>query len=237
MIEFLRDSLWGSIGAMIAVIGLVGSTIWAVIYRPRKTLSYEIISSSTLVATIPAHHNVLKVLFNDSEVEEPAITIFRVRNSGNVPILANDFERPMAYGFPGAKRLLSAEIQSSQPASLQPYLELPDIVIEFPAVTVNKLLLNPGDSFDVLVVLDGLPENVTAYGRIAGVKDIRLARSASQSRPTLTTAWLMLISLIGFGWIEIFGDPWSGTPLSLIVNLACMAIALVVFARVLLLER
>jgi hypothetical protein len=96
----------------------------------------------------------------------------RIRsNSGNVPIPAEDFERPVvlelganAVPLPG-----TIEVKEAKPAELHP-----NVSAEGATLIVQPLLLNPGDSFSIAALVRDFSGPLAVDGRVVGVSKIGL---------------------------------------------------------------
>jgi hypothetical protein len=101
------------------------------------------------------------------DVSEPRLIVLRIANTGNVPIEATDFERPVSITFSDSK-VLSAEVTGVRPDELTPTLRT-----DGPAVILNPCLLNPTDLVEVQCLLDGGIDELRADCRIVGVRFVQ----------------------------------------------------------------
>lgn len=153
-LDVLRDPLWQSLFGLISVLVAI---LLFIADRQRKELSFLSIWSLGD-----------SVSLNDGKVLTRRFVV-RVINTGRVPILPDDFERPVVLSVPGCQ-ILDASIADTKPPSIHPRA-----AIDNGEIVLFPLLLNPGDSitFEVISTFVGFRQLVCIDGRIAGVKNIR----------------------------------------------------------------
>lgn len=132
----------------------------------------------------------MEVLYDGKPVLHPHLATIRLRNSGNVPITAQDFAAPLTFRFGEQSEILHAEVSEKYPGNLGMSVQ-----IEKGTVKLKPGLLNPKDGF-VLRVLGGRIDSIEIDHRIVGVRDIVDARRGPPSaRVGLGTA-LFLLALV-----------------------------------------
>jgi hypothetical protein len=131
--------------------------------RQRKELSYETISSTSLLREEVGGK--LKILYDDKIVEKVYLIVVRIANSGNAPIRSDEYERPISLCFGENAQVLTAEVSETNPKSLQPTL-----TIENTQVVLKPILLNSGDSITIKALVSQYGGQLSVDARIVGVK-------------------------------------------------------------------
>jgi hypothetical protein len=106
-------------------------------------------------------------LHHDSKVvSEPRLIVLRIANTGNVPIEASDFERPLSIMFPYCE-VLSAEVTGVRPDDLTATLRT-----DGPRIILDPCLLNATDLIEVQCLLDGGLDDLRVECRVVGVRSV-----------------------------------------------------------------
>lgn len=174
MWELLRDPIWQGIGAVIGVAGIVSAiTLGVVLYllqRHRKELGYRVLSHTRVVSVEAEVAERVQVLYEGQPVRDVHLVEVEVVNSGNEAIVVQDYEYPLAIGTGEKSRVLTAVLVEAEPEGLPAW---PIISESGDTVRVQPLLLNPGDSFKVRILVSEFAGAVDVSTRIVGVKEIR----------------------------------------------------------------
>ncbi len=178
MRELLSSPIWQFVGVILALLATILSV--AIYYKQRqfKSLSFAIISLTPLLDVRGEIKGKVKILYDDQPVQEVHLAIIELFNSGNLPIVSNDYEYPVLFSFGENTIVLSSEIISTIPQSLPAKIIHQDGKIE-----VDPTLLNVGDAITIKALVSGFEGQITVGGRIQGVKEI----SKSTSTKTRTT--------------------------------------------------
>lgn len=165
----LRDPIWQFIGAMIALAGLLFTAIIILLQNHRKSISCSVISISRLYPSQQDSSKTLQVLSEGKNAQDPHIVLLRIMNSGNVPILPDDYERPILLRFSSKAELLSAEVVEAVPTNLSVKPEVKEKTIELP-----RILMNKRDGFTLKILVDRFDDSIDVASRIAGITHISL---------------------------------------------------------------
>lgn len=203
IVQFLRDSMWQSIGAVIGILAIV---VTVVIYRrstTHKSLSYEVISNSPLLAADLRQAEDIQVLHRGNQVTNPSLVILEFINDGNGSVEARDFAEPLTITFNTSCMVLEAKIIKCVPESLKPKIE----IIDQSNLIVQPLLLNSGDSFVIHALLSDYHDEIQIGARISGVKEI-VDRKIFQMNGMVKLRALMwtLVFLLSFGTAILFNS-------------------------------
>jgi hypothetical protein len=180
------------IGVAEVLIGAVGLVAAFFIYRwqrQRKGLGVAVLTDRPLLMTpspfaVTVHHD-------GKVVGEPWLIVLRIANTGNVPIEASDFERPLSITFPYSE-VLSAEVTGVRPVELTATLRT-----DGPTVTLDPCLLNPTDLIEVQCLLDGshdLQVECRAVG-VRSVETVSLPRDSWGKVWRVSTGDVVMLSL------------------------------------------
>lgn len=191
MLEILRDPVWQFVGAVLALL-TIGVSIWAyVLQKPRKRLLIERVARVPLITAGADHIPGLQILIDGHQIERATVVVVRVRNLGNSPLAASDFDSNLTLDFEIGSVVLDAQISGSTPEHLP-------ITAERSAnlVTFSKSLLNPGDTFLCRILVQDSSGNYVPKARVAGVRDIETSPSISVAKPVLA---LICVAIAVFG--------------------------------------
>ena len=173
MPDILRDPLWQFIGAVFAILAVAVPLFLYWRQRQRKELSYEFVYRAPLVSIEEPVRGRVKVLLDDKPVQNIHLVAVRILNSGNLPIIPADYERPVSLCFSENAQIVSAEVSETKPKSLQT-----TVSVEKTKVVLAPVLLNSGDSLTLKMLVNQFDEKIDVYGHIVGIKDIRKLESA-----------------------------------------------------------
>jgi len=163
--EFLRDQIWQFIGALVTFVGIPVTVALALVLRKRKQLSYEILSHVPLLNVEEAIQGRVKILFDGQPVGNVQLVEVKIKNSGNVPVLRTDYERPISLHFGDGSTILSAEVSERDPDNLGASVRADE-----GRVNLNPVLLNAGDWATIKVLVSQVTKHVQIDGRVIGVR-------------------------------------------------------------------
>jgi hypothetical protein len=194
MSEMLRDPVWQFVGALIAFLAFIASLTVLLLQRQRKSLSYHILSQTPLFEVGEELKGKLQILYEGNAVENVHLLLIRLANTGNQPIVPQDYERLITIHVGRNARLLSAEIYESEPRDLGATLS-----IEGSALQISPVLMNSGDSMTIKILASNPASELEFDSRIVGVKEIGLLREERGKFyiPYFAGAILFLLGIIG----------------------------------------
>lgn len=132
----------------------------------------------------------LSVAYDGEPVKTIHLTILRIRNSGNQPILPTDYIAPLSlYAQVGAK-ILSADIVAVSPHNLRAGISLKN-----GAAVADSVLLNPGDFFDVKILAQDGSEWMIVEGRLVGVQAIQRVLDPDSKLEFLSIIGMLALAL------------------------------------------
>lgn len=200
---------------ILTVLGIIIPAITAfIIYlfqRSRKELAYEILSVTPILSNKPIIDGSLEISFNGKILENAKLVIVKVFNSGNSPIRSQDFEKNLNLMIDNASvSLIAAEVSETQPENLDvniSWINHSEEDVEKSFLSVNPLLLNPKDSFELKLLVnqesnDGESDvTVIPKARIYGVKEIKQPRKYNILYYTYVLLGLLSVTFGAFSTI------------------------------------
>ena len=198
MFEILRDPIWQFIAVILALAAILISIFLYQKQRRRKALSYEIISRTPLLSMEEEVKGKLQILFDKKPVQQVHLIVVRIVNSGNLPILSPDYERPIGFSFGEKGKILTTEVVETYPSSLRA-----SVRIEGEKVVLDSALLNQGDSIKLKILVSQFDGQIAVDGRIVGVKDIQES-SEKSAQFLITIATGICLTAVGtIGVVQI----------------------------------
>ena len=188
MLELLRDPAWQFVGVVLALAALAATFLVYWLQRQRKALSYEVISKNQLLTVREELEGRLQVLYEGHPARDICLLVVKLFNSGNVPISAADYERPLSLGTGISSKILSGVVTDVDPENLAASID-----IEESRVILRPILLNSKDSVTLKLLVSDFGGNVAIDGRVLGVKSISKA-----GQTTGYQALLMFLALTCF---------------------------------------
>lgn len=186
MLELFRDPAWEFAGV---VVGLLAALFIYWLQKQKKSLSYEIISRNQLLTFGEELEGKLQVSYEGQPTKGICILIIKLFNSGNLPVTASDYERPISFGTGDKSRILSAVVTGKEPDALSV-----EVSAEKSRVEVRPLLLNAKDSVTLKLLVSDFHGEINVDARVVGVKAI--TKSGRNSGQLLAFSGAILL---GFG--------------------------------------
>ena len=189
--DFLRDQIWQSIGAVIALIGIFVAYNIFFLQSPKKTLDVYITTNTSLISVNPEIADKIEINYQENIAKNVYLLEFQVRNTGNQPITSSDFETPIIFSVSPDYIIAEGGVPSTNPSGIDVKITPADSLHE---AELSPTLLNPNDSITVRFVL--VSRTVTngnidfqVKGRIVGVKQIEIVEASAQNT-TVTIEFL-----------------------------------------------
>jgi hypothetical protein len=194
ILDFLRDSIWQSIGALLAIIAIILTVIIYFLQKSKKALSYEILSETALLSVSKKVKDRIEILFEGEAVREVHLILIQISNTGNIPILPSDFLNNIKLSFNDDAKILSAEISDKNPQ----FTDAAISVVSQKELMVSPSLWNGGDTITVKLLVSEFNGDVKLSGRIIGIQDIRLNNIGRNTSTIFTVLFGMVSMLAGF---------------------------------------
>ena len=190
MLEYLRDPLWQFAGFVCATVALFASFWIYQLQRPRKGVTYEVLSRTNLLTVREELEGKLQVLYEGEPAKSLSLIVLKLRNSGNQPILSADFERPISFCTGKESSLLTAAVTQVEPPEIEA-----DFQINGNTLIVKPSLLNSGDEITFKLLVRDAGTVIYPDARIVGVKSVRKAVEGNRVFPVLVTTGVILFSV------------------------------------------
>ncbi|MBN8657157.1 MAG: hypothetical protein J0M11_15590 [Anaerolineae bacterium] len=169
MDDLLRDSIWQFIGSILGLIAVIVTIVIFLLQRTKKSLAYEIVASTPLLAVSNEVKGKVQILFEGIPVQNVHLLIINIVNDGNTGITSSDFEKPITINLDENAKILSAEIIKTSPENLKP-----NIIVSETSITINPLLLNAGDVISLRFLIAQYNNVLNLEARILGVAKIKM---------------------------------------------------------------
>ena len=144
-----------------------------------KSLQFRVVSQTSLAPDVSGNLSGLSVTMNGLALEQPYLTLMQLENNGSKPIPTADFESGPELQIDTGKRFVNVEVTKAKPSALVAALK-----IESTRVTVQPLLLNPGDTLSFAILSSGGKPTFESRARVAGVSEVPLL-DESTPKPSL----------------------------------------------------
>lgn len=189
MFEFLADPFWQFfIGAFIAIVTIAISIVIYFKQRNRKKLSYEILSCTDILSTEENIEDDVQLSYKGKIVEDVKLLVLRIFNSGNLPVVSVDYEKPISIEFGKDTGVLTAEVIKKDPDNVQSTVGIEDHVI-----TLYPALLNPGDSITIKMLVTKYEKELQVNSRIIGVNRIEMLHESPIFAMSLVVTFVALL--------------------------------------------
>jgi hypothetical protein len=142
-----------------------------------RSLELVLTSSTALSPELPKTGLDISVVVAGRTLTQPFGSTLILRNNGAKPILPGEVEGPIEVEVTGNGRLVQAQIVDRHPLSLSPVLS-----ISGAKMSIQPLLLNPGDGITIAVLTENGVPIFSARARIAGISDVILREAANSPR-------------------------------------------------------
>ena len=167
MLELLRDPAWQFAGVLVALLTVMVMLLVYRLQRPKKALSYEVVSKNQLLTVKEELQGRLQVLYEGQPAKDICLLVIRFFNSGNIPITTADYERSVSFGTGASSKVLSVAITDVNPKNL-----VTNLTVEESRVTLQPVLMNSKDSITLKLLVKEFEGTVAVDGRVVGVRAI-----------------------------------------------------------------
>jgi hypothetical protein len=181
-VEIFRDPVAYAIG-LVAVLAAIAMALHT---QPRRGISYEVLSVTQLLTAHEEMEGRLLIRFDGAAVRDISIVLFQIFNSGNQPIVEQDFDRPLRVVIRGRGRILSSQVTEKVPEQLVAEVA----TVENDAVLTPRLM-NAGDMVTVKLIITEFEGSVVMSGRIVGVSEFANAELQGYRADFARLLWLM----------------------------------------------
>ena len=204
------------------VLGIAAIATAIIVYRRQRTFTsvdYQIIADIKLLIesdAADAFANSIEVTYNSAPVNQPRIVDVKVMNTGNTPIKATDYERPIVFELDGGHPPIDATIIGERTPQITGNLfrQQPDTPRP---ISIQPSLLNQGDWFTLRMLFDNNDSRIVGTHRIVGAQPMRHYNLNSLSPEG---KFIRLVNRIAFGSMALITVALIWVALAKHLNLA-----------------
>jgi len=163
-------------------LGVIGSLVLGITtivltfkLKKRKAISYQILSDTLVTSIKKEVEKDIEILYKGKKAKDVRLVILKIWNSGNVPIVSKDYEKPITFinsELIDNQKILYVDITKTLPENLGIK------IVWDPAhksIGFDKVLLNENDSVTVQLLLSDYKDKISVEGRLVGgtIKEIK----------------------------------------------------------------
>ena len=118
--EFLAYPGWQLL--MNLGIGFLTIIVSVLIFRKQQTrrgLNYEIISDTPILSIKAEVKDKVQILFDNKPVNHLRLILLRIWNSGNTPILPNEYIDPISIAFGEGAEIIDTDVLETSPSDIK----------------------------------------------------------------------------------------------------------------------
>ena len=187
------------LGLLGLVVPLIVSIIIAFLQRSVKEITYAIMSQSPLLSVDEKIRDKVKISYEGKEVKNAHLVVLNIKNSGNIPIMPNDYVEPIKFSFGLLAEIISVNISETKPVNIK---EKISVVMQKNEIIIMPYLLNKGYSITIAVVLSRFTGRIKADALVAGVESLKKVEpNTSLFSPNRVKIFILLypaaVSLLG----------------------------------------
>ncbi len=174
--------------------------IWQADFNSRS-IQLQIFSQTLLDPDVPKAVSGLRISMDGTDLDRPYLTVIELKNNGDRPILATDYEEEIQIIVDNGARLVRAQLTETAPQDVQPLFTNNDKFLK-----INPLLLNPNDSMTFSLITDGEKPFFKTRARISGIKFIELEDKSVYLPDSTLIAFRVILVFIYFFVYSYFWD-------------------------------
>lgn len=167
---------WVALTATVAGV-IVPVWLWRFDLTSRE-LTISVSSKTALSPILPNKTTDLEISLAGRALADPYSAVIEISNTGSKPILAAEIEGTIDLEVTGGSKLVQAQFLESRPKALSPLMTSTG-----QRVSIQPLLLNPGDSIKVAVLTESGSPTFLPRARIAGISEPVMLESNQKSVP------------------------------------------------------
>ena len=152
---------------------------------PQKELTCTLNSGFPLFQWV-AEDDDFEIFYKGEVVKEPWIFNITIKNTGDQPILNQDFVKPLTIDFQKADEIIKASIIESSNEDLWNEF-LKNTSIQDTSLNIHDLFLNPGEECTINVITEGKPSNIRYSQRTVGMTHLTIKNSPQEKQERLYT--------------------------------------------------
>jgi hypothetical protein len=151
--------------AALAVSGLVLGLVYFLSNRRPKKFIYQTVAKTRVLTVKEQLTGRVEILFDGLPVQEVGLVQLKFKNVGKETIKSSDFVRPIKIQAFEGQKIIDADIAEMEPPGLAATLRRDEN-----SVTIEPLLLNAQDSFQIKLLVANFAGSLSVDSRIEGVE-------------------------------------------------------------------
>ena len=171
----------------------------------------------------------VRILYKGNSVENIHLLILRLANTGNRPIVANDFVRPVTFDLGQNTRILTAEISERTPTNLETA-----ITVDGSKLVLTPALFNQRDSVTVKALASQFGENIAVDARIVGIGEIKRIHEDAD-RTTRYRFFLFTLVTLSIMWginLLLYAAKLESTDYHYVILVALVLLVVLAYATI-----
>jgi|GEM_PF-4200524 len=161
----MKDSTKWPVSIILSIMSIIIPIFIYYLSQSEKSISYEYVNKTEIIGNESALSD-LEIIIQGKSLNQAILLLLKVKNSGSLPIISEDFEKPIYIEFNNNSEILNAVITSKTPKNLSATCD-----IKGTKIAIEPFLFNPGDEFN-MEILSTSNEYPSIDSRIAGVTEI-----------------------------------------------------------------
>ena len=158
--------IWQILSVFFSILLVVLTIPLILISRKKKEFIFYILEDLSLIKNNHNGIEKINIISNNEKIDNVSLVVFMIRNYGNVPILEEDFKKPIIISLGDNAKIINLVIEPN-PSDMDVKMSQKENYIElFPT------LFNRNDEILFKVLINNF-KNLTVTTRIVGVKKIR----------------------------------------------------------------
>ncbi len=215
--------------AVLTIISILTAITLALIFqwwRNRKHLTYQILTNTQLLKHDNEIRDKVQILVDGVSAENVQLMILKIINTGRQSIDEKDFKQNLDFVFSSTDSesvaILSADLSKKQPDNMKVRISRSDNTL-----SVEPIMLNYKDSFEIKVLLNSNKAIVTPDARITGVGKIQFDDKVGLiSTMVLLLGGIFLISLLAVLIVSFGIGAGIGSAIYILVGLIVLLTAM-----------
>ena len=173
--KFIRNNWKWIIGIIMSFLAVAIPAWIAMSQNQSKSIDVSINNVTPLVEKQAGGIDDIEVTLGGIPIEKPYLSIIKIFNSGGIPIVRGDYEKPLEISVGKNVNVIKAIVAKTIPKGISA-----KITLEKNKFLLHPTLLNPEDIVLVNVLTGSGKPLLEVTGRISGIKDISIKEKSDK---------------------------------------------------------
>lgn len=182
---------WKFLLMLIATLAGVFAAAWIWIIDHNKSMAVSVVSQLSLRPVGKDSLPEFDITVAGKALDSPYLTVIRIMNDGDLPILASDFTSAIELAAQNEISIVNARITSRSPPEIDTELRHTENLL-----TITPKLFNPQDAITVTAITSGGQPNFSVKARIVGIPNLSIRNNTKPQPNTPKLAILLLAVLL-----------------------------------------